>query len=150
MTCSRTIRFRPAVTALAALLLAAGAGAAPPATPATTSTALTRYLPYTPAAFDAAKGMQRVLFFHATWCPSCRATDADIVKNLARIPANVVIFRTDYDTQAALKKQYGITSQHTFVLVDGSGKALKKWAGGKLSTIITQTQSAKTAPGPRN
>jgi thiol-disulfide isomerase/thioredoxin len=141
----------PRALALAAVLLAAGAGAATPPAAATpvaragATQAAAGYLPYTPAAFAAASGRQRVLFFHATWCPSCRATDADIVKNLARIPANVVIFRTDYDTQAALKKQYGITSQHTFVLVDGSGKALRKWAGGKLNTILSQTRAD---PGP--
>ena len=82
-----------------------------------------------------------MLFFHATWCPNCKAADVDIVKKLSDIPADVVIFKTDYDKEVALKKQYGITAQHTFVLVDDSGKAVKKWAGGKLSTIISKTQN---------
>ena len=51
-----------------------------------------------------------------------------------------MIFKTDYDREAALKKQYGIISQHSFVLTDSNGKALKKWAGGKLSAIISKTR----------
>ncbi|MDV6375821.1 thioredoxin family protein [Deinococcus arenicola] len=129
------------VSALAAALLLATAGAT--ATTPTTSAMdarMVHYAPYTKAAYDAAKGMKRVLFFHATWCPNCKAANADIVKNLGNIPADVVIFKADYDKEVALKKQYGITSQHSFVLVDDSGKALKKWAGGKLSTIISKTK----------
>ncbi|GAA0516156.1 thioredoxin family protein [Deinococcus depolymerans] len=126
------------VTLLSAALFAtltAPAAAAAKATPATT-----RYQPYTRAAFDAARGTQRVLFFAASWCPNCRAADADIAGNLARVPAGVTIFKTDYDREGALKKQYGITYQHTFVLVDRDGKALKKWAGGKLDQILANTR----------
>lgn len=101
------------------------------------------YQVYTRAAFDAAKGSQRVLFFHATWCPNCKGADADITKNLAKLPAGVTIFKTDYDKEAALKKQYGITYQHSFVLVDAQGKALKKWAGGGLKEIMANAAAAK-------
>lgn len=134
--------YRTVCTLAAALLIAAaGASTGKPANPGMMEGGTTvHYTPYTRAAYDAAKGMKRVLFFHATWCPNCRAADADIVKKLGEIPADVVIFKTDYDREVALKKQYGITSQHTFVLVDDGGKALKKWAGGKLSTIISKTQ----------
>ncbi|CAM3697851.1 thioredoxin family protein [Deinococcus frigens] len=128
--------------AAAVLIAAAGASTTKPADPKMMDDkAVVHYLPYTKAAYDAARGMKRVLFFHATWCPNCKAADADIVKNLGEIPGDVVIFKTDYDKEVALKKQYGITYQHSFVLVDGSGKALKKWAGGKLSTIISKTQN---------
>ncbi|GGL92860.1 hypothetical protein GCM10010840_33690 [Deinococcus aerolatus] len=129
-------------TVLAAVLLTAAAGAstATPAQPATADRATVRYLPYTKAAYDAARGKKRVLFFHATWCTNCKAADADILGKLAEIPEDVVIFKTDYDKEVALKKQYGIISQHSFVLTDSSGKALKKWAGGKLSTIISKTR----------
>lgn len=113
---------------------------APAATAAQATPDATRYQPYTKAAFDAARGTQRVLFFAASWCPNCRAADADIVRNLARVPAGVTIFKTDYDKEGALKKQYGITYQHTFVLVDRDGRALKKWAGGKLDQILANTR----------
>ncbi|MFK7603689.1 thioredoxin family protein [Deinococcus sp. SM5_A1] len=131
------------VSALAAALLlaAAGASATKPTDPKTMDAKMVHYTSYTKAAYDDAKGMKRVLFFHATWCPSCKAANADIVGKLDEIPADVVIFKADYDKEVALKKQYGITAQHTFVLVDDSGKALKKWAGGKLSTIISKTKN---------
>ncbi|AZI44272.1 thioredoxin [Deinococcus psychrotolerans] len=102
------------------------------------------YESYSQVAFDAAKDQQRVLFFAASWCPNCRAADADIMAKLSQIPAKVVIFKTDYDKELALKKKYGITAQHTFVLVDADGKALKKWAGGGLKQIISKTE--QTAP----
>ncbi len=129
-------------SALAAALMitAAGASTIKPAVPMMGGKTTLHYLPYTRAAYDAARGMKRVLFFHATWCPNCKAADADIVKKLGQIPADVVIFKTDYDKEVALKKQYGITAQHTFVLVDEDSKALKKWAGGQLSTIISKTR----------
>src|SRR3972149_11950962 len=31
-----------------------------------------RYVPYSPAAFDAAREYKRVLYFHADWCSVCR------------------------------------------------------------------------------
>lgn len=131
----------------AALLIAtATANVKTPATPAPTdkSMASSGYQVYTKAAFDAAKNEQRVLFFHATWCPTCRGADTDITKNLATLPKGMVIFKTDYDKETALKKQYGITYQHTFVLVDKDGKALKKWAGGGLKDIIDNAAAKKS------
>jgi len=127
------------VLALLAAPLLAGSVFAAPAMPAKSGA----YQPYTKAAFDTAKGRQRVLFFHATWCPNCKRADADIRANLADLPAKVVVFKTDYDKEAALKRQYGITSQHTFVLVDARGKALKKWSGGGLREIVKATQTAR-------
>ena len=125
-------------------ILGAGAAGAGTATPVTTRAG--SYQVYTQKAFDAAQAKQRVLFFHATWCPTCKQTNADIVSHLKTIPANLVIFKTDYDSEGALKKQYGITYQHTFVLVDASGKALKKWAGGDLAEIIANVQPAANQP----
>ncbi len=97
------------------------------------------YQPYSAKAFADTKGWQRVLFFSASWCPSCRKADADITKNIASIPEGVVVFKTDYDKETALKKQYGITYQHTFVLVNANGKALKKWSGGGIKEIVRYT-----------
>jgi hypothetical protein len=36
-----------------------------------------------------------------------------------------MVFKTDYDTQKELKTKYKITYQHTFVLVDEAGDAIK-------------------------
>lgn len=71
-----------------------------------------------------------VIFFHANWCPSCRAADSAITTELENIPANLNILKADFDTQLELRKKYGVTSQHTFVLIDTEGNEIKKWVGG--------------------
>lgn len=71
-----------------------------------------------------------VIFFAATWCPSCQALDKDINASLSEIPAGVNIFKADFDSQVELKKKYGVTSQHTMVQVDQNGELINKWAGG--------------------
>ena len=38
-----------------------------------------------------------VLFFKASWCPSCRTLDADIKASLGDIPAGVTILEVDYE-----------------------------------------------------
>ncbi len=98
------------------------------------------YMDYSKADFDKAADKKRVLFFAASWCPSCRGADKDINANLKSIPESVVIFKTDYDTQTALKTQYGITHQHTFVYVDKAGTALKTWSGGGTAEILAITK----------
>jgi thiol-disulfide isomerase/thioredoxin len=82
-----------------------------------------------------------VLFFHASWCPSCRALNSDIEANAATIPAGVTILKTDYDKETELKKKYGVTTQHALVQVDGDGNMITKWSGGsKLENVLSQLQ----------
>jgi thioredoxin 1 len=96
---------------------------------------------YSPEKLAYADSGDVILFFHATWCPSCRALDADINKNLSNIPAGVVILKTDYDKEVDLKKKYGVTYQHTLVQVDSQGNMLKKWSGdSKLTKLLSQIQ----------
>jgi thioredoxin 1 len=94
------------------------------------------YTDYSSKAFEAAASQKRVLFFAASWCPTCRAANADITAKLGQIPKEVVIFKVDYDKETALKTKYGITRQHTFVLVDPKGMGAKKWSGGNLAEIL--------------
>ena len=70
-----------------------------------------------------------VLFFRASWCPSCRGVDADIKANLGKIPGDLTILDVNYDDSTELKKKYGVTYQHTFVQVDANGNLIKKWSG---------------------
>lgn len=80
-----------------------------------------------------------ILFFHASWCPSCRALNSDIEKNIDNIPEQINILKTDYDTETELKKKYGITYQHTLVQVDQNGEMIKKWSGSpSLSSLLSQ------------
>ncbi len=82
-----------------------------------------------------------VLFFHASWCPSCRGLNSSIEGNLTSIPEGVTILKTDYDTETELKKKYGITYQHTLVQVDKDGNMIKKWSGSpSLDSLLAQIQ----------
>ena len=67
-----------------------------------------------------------VLFFHASWCPKCRDTEASAK---AGMPAGLTLVKVDYDGANELRRKYGVTLQHTFVQIDEGGKALKKWVG---------------------
>ena len=101
----------------------------------------TGYIAYSKEAFDKASSQKRVLFFAASWCPSCRAADKNFNENLKKIPENVMIFKTDYDSETALKTKYKITYQHTFVYVDAKGLELKKWSGGGIDELLVNTKT---------
>lgn len=84
-----------------------------------------------------AKEGKVILFFKASWCPTCQAVDTDILAHLGNIPNKTSILKVDYDTSAELKKKYGVTYQHTFVQVDANGTMIKKWSGSPTLTAIT-------------
>ena len=86
-------------------------------------------------------GSKKVLFFAASWCPTCQALTKDIEERLSSVPEDTVIIRADYDKETELKRTYGVTYQHTLVQIDNDGKQLTKWNGG--NTI--ETISAKTS-----
>jgi thioredoxin 1 len=97
------------------------------------------YEAYAPEKLAHAETGNVVLFFHASWCPSCRGLNADIESNLKAIPEGVSILKTDYDKETELKKKYGITYQHTLVQVDKDGNMIKKWSGSPtLSSLVSQ------------
>jgi len=80
-----------------------------------------------------------VLFFHASWCPTCRALESNINSNINSIPDGVHILKTNYDTETALKQKYAVTYQHTLVQVDSRGNLIKKWTGSpSLSSIVAE------------
>jgi len=82
-----------------------------------------------------------VLFFHASWCPTCRALDGNIEENLSEIPADLTILKVDYDSSSALKNQYGVTTQHTMVQVDAQGNQIAKWVGSNtLEELVSEVQ----------
>ena len=95
------------------------------------------YLPYDASKLALAETGDVVLFFHATWCPGCRALDSDITAQRAAIPGDLTILKLDYDTETELKKKYGVTTQQTLVQVDAHGNLIKKWSGStKLAQVV--------------
>lgn len=81
------------------------------------------YLDYDESNFAAAEGT-KIIYFHASWCPQCRALESDIKSQ--GVPSGVTILKTDYDTSQTLRKKYGVTLQTTLVLVDDQGNLVKK------------------------
>lgn len=86
-------------------------------------------------ASEFAAGNKVVLFFHAPWCPFCRAADAVFRTRTNDIPAKVSVLKTDYDSSAELKQKYGVTYQHTFVQIDAQGDQISKWNGGDIDNL---------------
>lgn len=80
-------------------------------------------------------GNKVVLFFHATWCPDCKAADAAFKATPSLIPAGITVLKTDYDSNAELKKKYGVTYQHTFVQIDNSGNKVTSWVSGDVALL---------------
>ena len=87
-------------------------------------------------------GKTSLLFFHATWCGYCQAKDK-ILKDLYSTRAfPVSTYKIDFDTANDLKARYGITTQDTVVLIDGSGNALQTVVGateGDLRNLLSSS-----------
>jgi thiol-disulfide isomerase/thioredoxin len=98
------------------------------------------YRDYSKSDFEKSSEAYRVLFFHASWCGFCKEADRKLSQDEDRIPDNVVVFKTDYDSEKKLKKEYGVYNRHTFVLVDRSGKEVTKWNGGDIDLLIDKVQ----------
>ena len=82
------------------------------------------YVPYRDGIIAETKG-EKLLFFHAPWCPQCRALDADIKEK--GVPDNTAVIKVDYDSSQALRQKYGVTIQTTIVRVDDQGNEVKKY-----------------------
>jgi hypothetical protein len=79
-----------------------------------------------------------VLFFNAKWCSTCKKARSNLEADLSAIPSDLAIVLVDFDSETALKRQYGVTVQHTFVQIDGNGKALAKWSGSLTAQQIVE------------
>lgn len=85
------------------------------------------YVEFNQASYDYFLGKNPIiLFFHAPWCPLCRASDEVLNEALPSLGGGVIWMKVDYDTQTELKKKYGVTYQDTFILIDGSGEVVGK------------------------
>ena len=75
-----------------------------------------------------------VLFFNASWCPTCKATVNSL--EAEGTPAGLTVVSVDFDAATDLRQQYGVTVQHTFVQVDEQGNELAKFTGAPTGEAI--------------
>jgi thioredoxin 1 len=107
------------------------------------------YVPFDQMKFETAQEQGKVIYleFYASWCPSCRAQDPAIrsafeqMKQKQERYQNVAGFQVDYDRFDDLKKKYGITYQHSHIILSPSGDVAVKsigeqWDAGELINKI--------------
>ena len=103
-----------------------------------------KYIAYSNGILENNVGKNRILFFYANWCSTCRPVDKELTENSDKIPEGFVVIRVNYndtDTdkeEGALAKKYGITYQHTFVEIDKSGDVIQSWNGGSLEELLSR------------
>lgn len=103
-----------------------------------------QYAPYTKEVLESSKVGRRVLFFYASWCPTCIPADADFIKNISTLPSDVTVIRVNYsdsDTdkeEKELAAKYNITYQHTYVQIGPEGQEITKWNGGSMRELLAK------------
>ena len=98
-----------------------------------------RYLDYSQENLSESKARgRRLLFFHASWCPTCNALDKELKTKIDKLAKDVTILKTDYDSEKLLKQKYKVTVQHTLVQIDEENNEIKKWIGGGIDVINQQ------------
>ncbi len=129
----------PAATSASPSAPAPETSAAAPSAAAPAAAAKSGYVTYDEYNADKAAFDQGdvVLFFHASWCPTCQRAEKNLEADPASIPNDLTIVKVDYDSSSDMKQQYGVTVQHTFVQVDESGTQLTKWTGSNTADEIS-------------
>jgi thiol-disulfide isomerase/thioredoxin len=97
----------------------------------------------------------KLLYFHASWCSSCKAFEA--TKVLERLDPALVVEPVDVDVSEAQVTRYGVTHTPTLVLVDREGFPLGKPSidlkDGELkdgeATLARVQKLVKKMTGPR-
>ncbi len=94
-----------------------------------------RYVSGVTGAQAIAKGEPAVLFFHAPWCPKCVAIDKEITALFNSEEFPMSLYKIDYDSEKTLRATYGVTYQHTFVLVTGLGEEVRVIQGPTIDQV---------------
>ena len=75
------------------------------------------------------------LFFHASWCPTCHAIQADLEENLSSFPQGSTIAEVNFDTATALRQKYGVNVQSTILIIDADGNKVETLAAPSATEI---------------
>lgn len=122
--------------------------ASPPPTPSNNNAVQSNTDSAEPAAYETysgsrfqeliSEGKDVAIFFHASWCPTCNSLDSDIQNNISNLPANTTILKTDYDDSSDLKRDYGVSYQHTLVFFDGQTTPTTTLQGATFNDVVSQ------------
>lgn len=100
------------------------------------------YVAYSSEGYSSIENDRHVLFFYADWCPTCRPVDRELQERSGELPADLTVVRVNYNdtdtdsSEEALADQYGITYQHTFVLIE-DGEVVTRWNGGGVDQLLS-------------
>ncbi|NJP04048.1 hypothetical protein HC823_02220 [Candidatus Gracilibacteria bacterium] len=99
------------------------------------------YQSYTAEKLAALKGTQKwVLFFHADWCPTCRAWEKKVLSPDQMFPEGTVILKVNYDTEKDLVKEYGIKTQSSVVFLDADGEVVETTINPEIEKVVEYFQ----------
>lgn len=98
------------------------------------------YQPFSAAKFATLPAdVSVVLFFSADDCGRCTETDVALGAALEQIPADVFIYQVQFNEAVQLRRQYAVTSPHTFVEIDTLGNQVQSWRGSMdLQSILAR------------
>ncbi len=93
------------------------------------------YEPYSFERMEELKGKRKfALFFHASWCPTCRKIESFLLENLAGL-GQATILKADFDTELELRKEYGVAVQSTVLFFDAQGAVAQKAIDPSLDSV---------------
>ena len=116
---------------------------AEPETSADEEAADPQYLELTSVDYNQIKGNEaHVVFFHASWCSICKATEANILGNLGDFPDGTKIIKANYDTDIELKSQYDVQFQSSLAVVKADGSKLVTLIAPDNPTLIAAIEDS--------
>ncbi|MEW5743485.1 MAG: thioredoxin family protein [Myxococcota bacterium] len=69
----------------------------------------------------------KLLYFHATWCPSCKRLDASgALDTVKKAEPELTVQVVDVDTEVPTLDRYGVEVTPTLILVDSDGFPLAR------------------------
>lgn len=101
---------------------------------------LPHYQDYSPSVVSNAfnRNQKVILFFYASWCPSCRSLHNQLLS--ATMPSDALIVRVNYDHSNELQQQYGVKTQHTLVRIDTGMNIIDFKQGLDLDGVVKMLQ----------